>query len=143
MFGLGKPRPYDRQESLRAAEDFRAKKQPKKAIAELQRILEQDPQDAVAHAKLAPLLVMAGQPREAVPSLLIAAKDLEARGFADKAISLHTQRADIEVTNVEAWEVVSKLHVARGHAPHRPRRAAIAARAARSSAIAYRPRSPR
>lgn len=116
VFGFGKERPFDRQEALRAAEDWRAKKKPKKAIAELQKILAVDPNDAVAHARIAPLLVLAGQAQQAEPSLRIAAADLEARGFADKALSLHLQRAEIDVRNTEAWETVARLHSLRGRA---------------------------
>lgn len=139
MFGFGKARPYDRQEALRAAEDWRAKKKPKKAIAELQRILAVDPNDATAHARLAPLLLSAGQARDAVPSLRIAAADLEARGFADKAISLHLQVADIDASDVAAWETASRLHVLRGHTPEGAR--VLVTGAQRQAGKAGRPRA--
>lgn len=114
MFGFGKQRPFDRQESLRAAEAWRAKGKPKKAIAELRRILAVDPGDATAHARLGPLLVLTGEAKAALPSLLASAEDLVERGFEDRAVSLYLQVADIESTNVSAWETAAKLHVGRG-----------------------------
>lgn len=107
-------RAVDRTNRLRAAEDWRAKRKPKKAIAELRRILEVEPRDPQVHARLAPLLVMTGDAKSAIPSLRIAARDLEARGFADKAVSLHLQLAAIDPTDLWAWEMASRLHVHRG-----------------------------
>ncbi len=104
----------DQQKSLRAAEEWRARRKPKKAIAELRRILEVEPRNPVAHARLGPLLLSTGDPKGAVPSLRIAASDLEARGFADKAVSLQLQLAAIDPTDVWAWQTASRLHHGRG-----------------------------
>lgn len=111
---LDSSRALDRTNRLRAAEDWRAKRKPKKAIAELRRILEVEPSDPQVHARLAPLLVMTGDAKSAIPSLRIAARDLEARGFADRAVSLHLQLADIDPRDLGAWEMASRLHVHRG-----------------------------
>ena len=68
----------------------------------------------MAHARLGPLLVSTGEAKAAVPSLRIAARDLEAKGFADKAVSLHMQLAAIDPGDLWAWETASRLHVSRG-----------------------------
>ena len=114
MFGFGKAAPFDREETLRRAEDFRGRKKPKKAIAELRKVIAIDPKDAVAHAKLGPLLVSAGQQSEALESFRIAANDLDARGFSDRALSLWLQIAQTKVSDLDAWEKVTQFHVARG-----------------------------
>ena len=114
MFGFGKTAPFDREETLRRAEDFRSRKKPKQAIAELRRMIAVDPKDAAAHAKLGPLLVSAGQGVEALESFRIAADDLDARGFADKALSLWLQIAQTKVSDLDAWEKVAQFHVTRG-----------------------------
>lgn len=114
MFGFGKAAPFDREETLRRAEEFRGRKKPKKAIAELRKVLAVDPRDAAAHAKLGPLLVAGGHRAEALESFRIAADDLDARGFGDKALSLWLQIAQTKVSDLDAWEKVTQFHVARG-----------------------------
>ena len=114
MFGFGKAAPFDRDATLRLAEDFRGKKKPKKAIAELRKVLAVDPKDAIAHSKLGPLLISAGQPVAALESFRIAADDLDARGFCDKALSLWLQIAQTKVSDLDAWEKVTQFHVTRG-----------------------------
>ena len=114
MFGFGKSAPFDREDTLRRAEEFRGRKKPKKAIAELRKVIANDPKDAVAHAKLGPLLVTAGQHQEALESFRITADDLDARGFSDKALSLWLQIAQTRVSDLDAWEKVTQFHVTRG-----------------------------
>lgn len=93
MFGFGKAAPFDREATLRRAEEFRGRKQPRQAIAELRKVLAVDPKDALAHQKLGPLLISAGKPDQALESFRIAADDLDARGFSEKALSLWLQIA--------------------------------------------------
>ncbi|MFT3713615.1 MAG: hypothetical protein QM817_38650 [Archangium sp.] len=114
MFGFGKSTPPTRDELLRRAEDFRTHKKPKKAVAELRKVLELDPKDAAAHGKLGPLLIQLGKKDEALISFRIAADDLDARGFADKALSLWLQIAQARVSDMDAWEKVTQFHVSRG-----------------------------
>lgn len=114
MFGLGKAAAFDREETLRRAEEFRGRKKPKKAIAELRKVIAIDPKDAVAHAKLGPLLVTTGRHTEALESFRITADDLDARGFTDKAQSLWLQIAQTRVSDLDAWEKVTQFHVTRG-----------------------------
>ena len=113
MFGFAK-KPFDRDASLRRAEEFRARKKPKKAIAELKKVLAADSNDPAAHAKLGPLLMMTGRRDEALLSFRIAADDLDARGFADKALSLWLQIAQLKVADLDAWEKVTQFHASRG-----------------------------
>jgi Tfp pilus assembly protein PilF len=114
MFGFGKATPFNRDETFRRAEEFRGRKKPKKAIAELRKVLAVDPKDALAHAKLGPLLISTGQQAEALESFRIAADDLDARGFSDKALSLWLQIAQTKVFDLDAWEKVTQFHVSRG-----------------------------
>lgn len=115
MFSFGKPVEFDRDVSLRLAEEFRAKKKPKKAVAELEKVLKANPSDAGAHAKLGPLLAQLGDRFRAAESFLIAANDLDARGFKDKALSLWLQVAQTRITDLGAWQKVAQFHAARGH----------------------------
>lgn len=114
MFGFGKSTPPTRDELLRRAEDFRTHKKPKKAVAELRKVLQLDPKDAAAHGKLGPLLIQLGKKDEALQSFRIAADDLDARGFSDKALSLWLQIAQARVSDMDAWEKVTQFHVSRG-----------------------------
>ena len=114
MFGFGKAAPFDRDATLRKAEEFRSRKKPKKAIAELRKMIAVDPKDAAAHSKLGPLLISTGQEAEALESFRIAADDLDARGFSDKALSLWLQIAQTKVSDLDAWEKVTQFHVSRG-----------------------------
>lgn len=115
MFGFGKTEPLDRDAVLRRAEEFRARKKPKKAVAELKRLLANNPRDAGAHAKLGPLLTSLGRPIEALDSYRIAAADYDQRGFFEKAQSLWLQVAEIDVTDLALWKRVSEFHIKRGH----------------------------
>ncbi len=114
MFGFAKTAPVGREDTLRRAEEFRGRKKPKKAIAELKKILAANPGDAVVHAKLGPLLMLTGQPSLALESFRITADDLDARGFSDKALSLWLQIAQAKVSDLDAWEKVTQFHVTRG-----------------------------
>lgn len=114
MFGFGKAAPFDREATLRRAEEFRGRKQPRQAIAELRKVLAVNPKDPLAHQKLGPLLISAGKPDQALESFRIAADDLDARGFADKALSLWLQIAQTRVSDLDAWEKVTQFHVSRG-----------------------------
>lgn len=115
MLLFGDSTPVDRETSLRRAEEFRAKKKPKKAVAELEKVLKLNPSDPGAHAKLGPLLVQIGERKRAVESFRIAADDLDARGFKDKALSLWLQVAQAKVSDLGAWQKVAQFHAARGH----------------------------
>lgn len=114
MLGFGKAAPFDREATLRLAEDFRSRKKPKKAITELEKIIKADPRDAAAHAKLGPLLVQTGQQKRAIESFRIAANDLDARGFAEKALSLWLQIAQTLISDLGAWQKVAQFHAGKG-----------------------------
>lgn len=114
MFGFWRPAPWDRDATLRRAEEFRSRGKPKKAIAQLRKVLEHDPRDALAHGRLAPLLLQLGKREEALVSLRVAADDFDARGFGDKSLSLWLQIAQAKVTDLDAWQKVTQFHVAKG-----------------------------
>ncbi len=117
MLLFSKAESFTREELLRRAEDFRSRRKPKKAIAQLEKLLRVMPDDAVAHAKLGPLLVKVGRKHEALHSFRVAADDFDARGFTDKALSLWLLIAQTQADNLDAWQKVAQFHAARGHKP--------------------------
>ncbi len=114
MFGFGRRVEIGKEEHLRRAEAFRSSKRPKKAIAELKKILVSNPQDPQVHAKLGPLFMLTGQRDEALKSFRVAADDFDARGFAAKSMSLWLQIAQAKVTDLGAWEKVTQFHLLAG-----------------------------
>lgn len=113
MFGGRRPATYDRQQSLREAEAFRARGKTRKAARALLEILTHDPADAEVHRKLAPMLASLGDHAGAATSFRIAADGLMASGMADKAISVYLQVVEHRPNDTELWEQVARLHLER------------------------------
>jgi tetratricopeptide (TPR) repeat protein len=78
---------HDRSGLLDRAENFRSRGKIGKAIREYEKILAADPLDIEAHAKIAPLYILAGRKRKAKASLPHLAAWYESQGFLDKAIA--------------------------------------------------------
>jgi tetratricopeptide (TPR) repeat protein len=114
MLGMGKAKPFDRQETLRVAEQLRSKGKWKKAAIEFKKILAHVPADAEVHGKLAPILVTLGERAAASKSYLVAAEGHINKGFADKAIAIYLQAADLDPTDHKLYEKVARLHQERG-----------------------------
>ncbi len=111
---LFKKKPYDRGAVLDAAERARAKGKKSKAISEYRKILAKDPEDAVVHGKIAPLLAETRQLPDAWKSFVLAAQGQVQDGFVDRAISIYQQAATHFPRAPEVWETIAKLHFERG-----------------------------
>jgi len=107
---FGKPRPYNRSETLERAEKARAKGKRKKAIAEYRKVLAQDPADATVHHKIAPLLAQTGHREAALKSFQAAAEGHLKQGFADRAISVYSQATAFFPANEALWNELARLH---------------------------------
>jgi tetratricopeptide (TPR) repeat protein len=111
---FGRPKPFDRTETLEAADKARSKGRRVKAIAGYQKILEHHPEDAAVHGKLAPLLADAKRSTEALTSFRAAALAHTTQGFADRAISVYVQALGYYPKELAFWEEVVALHLKRG-----------------------------
>lgn len=107
---FGKKKPYNRSEVLARAEAARARGRRKKAIAEYQKILAEDPADVAVHQKVAPLLAQAGEVEAARKSFNAAAEGHLKQGFADRAIAVYTQAASFFPTDEHLWNEAARLH---------------------------------
>ena len=110
MFG---PKKYDRAKVYADAEGARGKGKKKKAVAGYRQILEHEPEDWQVHGKLAPLIAD-DQPREAWASFEKAAKGHLDKGFADRALAVYRQAADLLPFIPDGWERVAQLHQQKG-----------------------------
>ena len=87
MMFSGDTAPYDRNEILRMAEQYRSKRRIRKAVREYEKILSVDPLDIDVHIRIAPLYIRAGRKDQARASLRRVIAWYEKQGFADKAIA--------------------------------------------------------
>ena len=108
-------RPYDRTAVLDAAHRARARGRARQAIQLYRRVLEHDPTDVLALARLAPLLARRKKDSaEALASFRLAAAEHERAGFADRAIALYAQAAEFFPLEAQIWESRARLEEARG-----------------------------
>ncbi len=111
---FGSKEPKTRSEIIAEADRARAKGKLKKAIAGYRKALELDPKDPVVHGKLAPLLARSKQPEAALESFRTAAQGHLDKGFADKALAVYVQAADVFPLQVSLWQQMAQLHVSKG-----------------------------
>jgi len=104
---------YNRAKVYEDAEKARGKGKKKKAIAGYKKILEHEPDDWQIHGKLAPLLAESA-PKEAWSSFDKAAKGHLDKGFADRALAVYRQAADLLPFIPGSWEQVAVLHQQKG-----------------------------
>jgi Tfp pilus assembly protein PilF len=108
-------RAWDRSATLEAAHRARARGRTGKAIRLYREVLAHDPADAVAHARVAPLLALRGADRtEALSSFRAAAQAHERAGFADRAAAVYAQAAAFFPHEAALWEARARLEEARG-----------------------------
>ncbi|WNG34299.1 tetratricopeptide repeat protein [Archangium minus] len=112
---FGKKEPPSRSELIAEADRARAKGNLKKAIAGYRKALESEPKDPVVHGKLAPLLARVNEPEASLRSFRTAAQSHLDKGFSDKALSVYTQAAETFPTQVNLWQQVVQMYLARGH----------------------------
>lgn len=108
-----KEAPYQRSAVLEAAARARASGNVKKAIAEYQKVIANEPDNTDVHGKLAPLLAESGQFKPAWKSFELSAEGFRKKGFVDRAISVYMQAAEAMPGLVEVWERVAAMHLER------------------------------
>jgi tetratricopeptide (TPR) repeat protein len=108
-------KPYDRTTTLDAAHRARARGDVAKAIRLYGRVIENDPGDLVAHARIAPLLALRRRDRgRALASFQLAAGGHERSGFCDRAIAVYSQAAAFFPREASLWESLARLEETRG-----------------------------
>jgi tetratricopeptide (TPR) repeat protein len=111
---FGSKEPKTRSEIIAEADQARAKGKLKKAIAGYRKALELEPKDPVVHGKLAPLLARSKQPEAALESFRTAAQGHLDKGFADKALAVYVQAADVFPLQLSLWQQMAQLHLSKG-----------------------------
>ncbi|NTX08320.1 lipopolysaccharide assembly protein LapB [Myxococcus sp. CA040A] len=112
---FGSKTPPSRSELVTEADLARSKGRLNKAISGYKKALELEPKDAVVLGKLAPLLARVKQPEAALESFRAAAQVHLDKGFADKALAVYAQAAELFPLELDLWRQVSQLHVVKGH----------------------------
>ena len=108
-------KPYDRTQALAQAEKARGQGRTDKAIKLYRAVLAREPNDAVVHGKIAPLLARRKKLRgEALASFRLAAQGQLKAGFTDRAIALYVQAAALFPLETELWEEIARLDQVRG-----------------------------
>ena len=105
---------YDRTAVLDAADKARGRGSIRKAISGYSKILQQDPNDHLVHARVAPLFAKVRRWQESRKSFDAAAAGYLKQGFADKAIAIWRVAAQTFPEDVEYWERVANELVKRG-----------------------------
>lgn len=106
-------RAYDRADSLARASKAIGRGKRKQAIAELRRVLAQEPANPILLAKLAGLLAETKQLEEAGQKFRAAGKQYESQGFPEKALAVYAQATAHLPRQVELWETISALQLGR------------------------------
>lgn len=108
-------KPYDRSQTLAEAEKARGQGRTGRAIRLYRTVLAKEPNDAVVHGKIAPLLARRRKLRgEALASFRLAAQGQLKAGFTDRAIAVYVQAAAFFPLETELWEEIAKLDQTRG-----------------------------
>jgi tetratricopeptide (TPR) repeat protein len=109
---FGREKPYDRNDTLAAADKARAQGKSRKAIAGYRKVLEHEPGDAPVLAKLAPLLAKSNDRDGALRAFTLAADAFNKKGFAEKALAVIVQAAAAFPAEVPFWREISRIHLA-------------------------------
>jgi tetratricopeptide (TPR) repeat protein len=113
---LWRKKPYDRSQTLAEAEKARGQGRTDKAIKLYRSVLAKEPNDAVVHGKIAPLLARTKKLRgEALASFRLAAQGQLKAGFTDRANALYVQAAAFFPLETELWAEIARLDQVRGH----------------------------
>lgn len=111
--GLFTKKPYNRTNVMARANEARSKGRRKKAIGLYREVLEQDPEDADALTRLAPLLAESGDEDGAWRAFMAAAAAHEAKGFRDRAAGIWKQVTEALPNRREGWEALAELNLTR------------------------------
>jgi tetratricopeptide (TPR) repeat protein len=107
-------RSFVRREVVAAADVDRARGRRAKAIAGYRRALQADPDDLAVHAKIAPLLAVAGDRTGALASFRCAADGQARAGFHERALALLIHAAEHFPDEEALWPDIARLHLQRG-----------------------------
>ncbi|HEU4384185.1 MAG TPA: tetratricopeptide repeat protein [Anaeromyxobacteraceae bacterium] len=108
-------KPYDRSATLAEAEKARGQGRRARAVKLYRAVLAKEPNNAVVHGKIAPLLARKRKLRgEALASFRLAAQGQLKAGFTDRAIALYVQAAAFFPLETELWEEIARLDQVRG-----------------------------
>lgn len=112
---IWRTKPYDRSQTLAEAERARGQGRTDKAIKLYRAVLAKEPNDAVVHGKIAPLLARRKKLRgEALASFRLAAQGQLKAGFTDRAVALYVQAAAFFPLETEMWGEIARLEQIRG-----------------------------
>lgn len=112
---MSQPESFDLPRLKKRASAALRKGRRKKALALYRRILEVEPDNLEIHQKIAPLLVRARQPEEALASYRRAVDGLLRQGFDEKAIGLLHAAARQLPHEQWLWQSAADLEAGRGH----------------------------
>ena len=105
---------YDRTRILEEAARARARRKRRRAIELYRWVLAIEPQNALLHAKLAPLLAEAGEHFDAWVSFRAAARACLREGLAEKALAIYQEAALYVPHEHQAWQAVAQLQRKQG-----------------------------
>jgi len=92
-----------KNKSIQAAQKYTAKGQHKKAVAEYEKILKEDPDDIRVRIKLADAYTKLKDTDRAVEALTQCAKQYEQQGFMQKAVAIYKQILGIAPDRVDVY----------------------------------------
>lgn len=92
-----------KNKSIQAAQKYTSKGQHKKAVAEYEKILKEDPDDIRVRIKLADAYTKLKDTDRAVEALAQCAKQYEQQGFMQKAVAIYKQILGIAPSRVEVY----------------------------------------
>jgi tetratricopeptide (TPR) repeat protein len=105
---------YDRARELDAAAIARRRGRVQDAIAHYERVLRAEPKNPELLRRIAPLFAQANEHDRAWNSYRAAAQEFLGAGFADKAIGVYREAAQLMPRTAIAWLSIAELEQARG-----------------------------
>lgn len=105
---------YDRARELDAAAIARRRGRVQDAISHYERVLRAEPMNPELLRRVAPLFVQTNEPDRAWNSYRAAAQEFLGAGFADKAIGVYREAAQLMPRTAIVWLSIAELEQARG-----------------------------
>ena len=105
---------YDRRQILATASTLQGKGKAKKAIAEYQKVLAVEPENATLWMKVAVLFAETRQPDDAWKGFNVAAELFRKEGLVDKCSSVWAQAVLYFPKSIDAWMSLAEARGARG-----------------------------
>ncbi|MBM4382603.1 MAG: tetratricopeptide repeat protein [Deltaproteobacteria bacterium] len=105
---------YERARELDAAAIARRRGRVQEAISHYERVLRAEPKNPELLRRIAPLFAQANEPDRAWNSYRAAAQEFLSAGFADKAIGVYREAAQVMPRTAIAWLSIAELEQSRG-----------------------------